>query len=260
MQEKNKYSENFTENLLDNTNPVRAIREKLYSAINSKKYTIKSLADKSGLPEGTLRTLMYGNANDCKLSTAVALAKTLEISIDELIGADTLDVETYNSMRMCRGLPQNVIGLIRWFIRHQHTLHRQDSKDKKIISVMEPICTNDGVMKVANRFKQIDISGAPEDIQSKVFFGFHIPNSNYMPLYSSCDVLLIANDRKPINKEHVLILVKNSIYIAKQRYENGKYKYYGIFDNKFRTDQNGVDEVIGYITWVVPDTSEDGER
>lgn len=125
---------------------------------------------------------------------------------------------------------------------------------------MEPLYTNDGMLKVTNRFRQIDISGISDDLKHKVFFGLLLKCDFFMPTYSPYDVLLIANDRNPFFREHVVVLIKDNIFIAKQKIENGIRKFYGIRDEKYKCDENDVSEIIGYVTYVMPDTTEDGDR
>lgn len=243
------------------SNPITAIRENVYRYLNDKELTIREFSEIVDISQSTLNNLLYGSCSDCKLSTAISLAKALGVSIDELTSAGTIDPIPLQNLITCRSLPQNSIYLIRWFIKHQETLYKQDNlANKKIISVMQPLHTNDGIAKVSNNFLQIDISELSNDLKSKVFFGIKINHSMYMPYYSPYDVLLIANDRNPLPREHVVVVIQDNIFLAKRRYENGHFNYYGVRDNKFRCDETGITEYVGYITGVMPDTTEIGTR
>ena len=72
-----------------------------------------------------------------------------------------------------------------------------------------------------------------------------------MPHYSPYDILLIANDRNPQGHEDSLLRIDGCLYIARRKIENGVAKYYSIRDGKFRKNEDDVDEVIGYIAYVI---------
>ncbi len=55
-------------------------------------------------------------------------------------------------------------------------------------------------------------------------------------------------------------MIKDNIFLAKRRCENGIVKYYGVRDDRFRSTEDEIDEIIGYVTYVIPDTTEDGTR
>lgn len=81
---------------------------------------------------------------------------------------------------------------------------------------------------------------------------------NYMPHYSPYDILLIANDRNPTFKEHVIILYYGKIFITtrSERIENGEkiIEYTGIRDKNFVVRENETDDVIGYVVDVYNET------
>lgn len=241
----------------DSLQHIKCLQTNVFEYLKESDNTIRSLSDESGLSHSTLLTLLYGTQKDCKLSTAITLAKTLGISVDELVGAGTIPEITLQNMRVCRTLPPNSLYLVRWFIKHQKTLYDRDlSNNKRIISVMETLCTNDGILKVTNNYSQIDISNLDPDKRNKVFFGIHLRCDFLMPFYSPYDIILIADDRKPLPREHVVVLIGNNLFIAKQ--ENDKL--YGLRDDKYRANVSEVSEVIGYITGVIPDHTEVGDR
>lgn len=258
--EKEKNKKN-AEKLFLKKNYMSNFRANLYHYLKQPDMTIAKLSEMSNLSDGTLQTLLYGKSEDCKMSTVISIAKALNISVDELMDCGTIEDTVKKNMQAIRVLPPNARYTIRWFISHQKMLYKKDKRDgKKRISVIEPIYTNDGILKVTNRFRQIDISGLSEELQHKVFIGLRLSCDFLMPYYSPFDVLLLANDRSPFQREHVVVLIKNDIFLAMQKYEDGHYNYYGIRDGRFKCDESGIDEVIGYVTFVVPDTTEDGER
>ena len=221
--------------------------------IEDKDITIKDISEASGVPFSTLNTFLYGDSKDAKLSTAVKLAHALGVSIDELVGADTINSITRESLSICRNLPDNELYLIRWYIRYIESLNKNNEPNKRYISVMELECNNNGNLKITTNYRHIETTNVHEEFRSKIFFGITMPCDHYMPTYSPYDILLIANDRNPTT-ENSLLRINGSLYIAKRKVEGGIAKYYSIRDGKFRLNESDVDEVVGYIVgFIKPD-------
>lgn len=231
-------------------NYMDSFRKNVDMYIREKDITIREVAETADIPFSTLNTFLYGDAKDCKLSTAVALARAFGVSIDELIGAETISSLTRESIAIARNLPDNANYLIRWFIRHQDSL-ASEHRGKRIISVMKPICLMNGNLHPVNEFTPLDITHLGDNIRPKVFIGFQLPCEHYMPHYSPYDILLVANDRQPNLIENSVVINGGNLFIAKRKVENGIAKYYSIRDNKFRCNESDIDEVIGYIAGII---------
>lgn len=239
----------------DRSDYISCFRKNLDLYVQEKDITLREISEASDIAYSTLNSFLYGDAADCKLSTAVALARALNVSIDELVGAETLEPLTRESIAMCRNLPQNAVHLIRWHIRHQHYLCNEVHKDKRIINIMNATCQNSGNLKLSNDYALLDISELSPEITRKTFFGIRIPCDHYMPHYMRNDILLIANDRTPEPYENAILILNDSLYFARRRVENGVAKYYSIRDGKYRIDEADVDEILGYVTDVYQDMS-----
>ena len=226
---------------------ISAFRHNLFMYIDEKEITIKDISEKANVPFSTLNSFLYGDSKDIKLSTAVKLAHALNVSIDELVGADTINEVSRESIAICRNLPDNALYLVRWYIRYIDSLNRKNEPNKRYVSVMELECNHNGNLKMTTSYRHIDITDIDEEYRYKVFFGITMPCDHYMPTYSPYDILLIANDRNAKINENVLIRTDGNLFIAKRKTENGNIKYYSIRDGKFRLNENEVDEVIGYI-------------
>lgn len=232
------------------TDYMSAFRNNVLFYISKSGITLKELAEGSDLSVDTLKSFLYKNQKDCKLSTAVSLAKAIGFSIDELVGANTMNLITKECITMCRNLPDNALYLVRWYIRQQHRLYSQKSKREKIISVMQVQCALNGNLKMTNNYTQMDITSLDREIVSKIFFGIRLSCEHYMPHYSPYDTLLIANDRPPFFNEDSAIIINDNFYIARRKVENGIAKYYSIRDGKYQIDEKDVDEIVGYICYV----------
>ncbi len=240
-------------NLITNRDDfMSSFRHNLDLYLNSPFLTTKELAEKANIPYSTLNTILYGKKiKDCKLSNVIALARALDISIDELVGAETIDNATLENIRACRTLPPNSIYLIQWYIQHFQKMNDQFGRNRKILSIMEPLCNHNGSLIMQNPYKHIDITDLDSEIRNKVFLGMRIPCEHYMPIYSPYDILLIANDRPAMPDEHVLIAFDQQLFLINRRVENGVAKLYGIRDGKYRVDEKDINEVVGYVAGVV---------
>lgn len=239
-----KISENLS---ADRNNFMSAFRNNMYRYIADKDITMSDISKKSDVPMSTLNNFLYGNSQDAKLSNAIKLARALELSIDELVGADTIPELTRESIRMCRDLPENDLYLVRWFIRYLNSLNTQNEPNKRYVSVMEVECNENGNLKITSVYSKADITNVNDEVKGKVFFGITMPCEHYMPYYSPYDILLIANDRSPRLSENCLIRMNGLLHIAKRKTENGIARYYSIRDGKYRVNESDIDELIGYV-------------
>lgn len=235
----------------DKHNYMKSFRKNVDMYISEKDITLREVAEIADMPFDTLKNFLYKDSSDCKLSTAVKLARALNVSIDELIGAETINEVSRESIAICRNLPENAVYLIRWYIRYIDSLNKKNEPHRRYVSIMELGCNHNGNLKITTKYRHIDITDIGEEYRSKVFFGITMPCEHYMPTYSPYDILLIANDRDAKANENVLIRTDGNLFLAKRKVENGSAKYYSIRDGKFRINEDDVDDVVGYIVGVL---------
>lgn len=233
----------------DKENYMQAFRKNVDMYLSQKDITLREISEKADISFDTLKNFVYKDTSDCKLSTAVKLARAFGVSIDELVGAETIEETTRNNIARCRNLPDNALYLVRWYINYMITLNKNNEPNKKYVSIMQLEKDKDGNLKLTSNYEHINIDHIHNS--SKIFFGISNLCNNYMPTYTPYNILLIANDRPPMFNEHCLIRVGKYVYIARQRIENGKIKYYSIRDNKYRLTEDDIDEHIGYIAEVI---------
>ncbi len=241
----------------DSDNYMNSLRKNLDLYVAQKDITIREIAEEADISLNTLNSILYGNVKDCKLSTIIALSKAFHISIDELVGCETIEPSMRECIQISRNLPKQSRYLVQWFIHHQKQLMQRPNR-RHLLNVVQPILTDNGNLKMSSEYTLLDISTIPESIRSKVFVGMKLKCDHYMPTYSPYDILLIANDRNPFLSENCVILASNSIFIAKRKTEtvNGKevVRFYSIRDEKPRLYEDEVEEVIGYIAGVYTDS------
>lgn len=247
---KSEKSENFENSGMTKYEYIDNVRQNLFKYINSHGTSVRAIAEAAQLPIPTLSSILYGKVSDCRLNTLIALAKALNLSIDELVGLGTMPPIVYESVNICKELPEHARYAIVWYIKHQQAVHNMQPKGSHIVSVMHPRINNNGNLKISGLYSTIDISGMDKEVCRKVFWGIQLEVGFYMPYYSPYDILLIANDRNPTIAENSVILLDDNIFIAKRQVEDGIVKFYSIRDKKFRVLESECQEVIGYIAAV----------
>jgi len=214
-------------------------------------YTIREASEIADISYDTLKTFLYGKeAKDCRLSTAVKLARAFDISIDELVGAETIPAQSVEYMQIYRSLPEGSKHFINWHLENQKYLH-EEHKCKRIINVMHPICANTGNLKLTNDYEIMNIGQIGDELYHKVFLGIRVPCLHYLPHYTQGDVLLIANDRDAMHGENTVVAVNGNMVITNRIIENGRVKYYGIRDKRFHGADIDNVEVLGYVAKII---------
>lgn len=228
-----------------------SLRQNILKYAGKNNMTMAELAERADMSINTLNSFIHRLANDTKTTNVAKIAKVFGISMDELVGADTLHDLTKESLEICRNLPENDLMLVRWFIRCLADLNSQNEPNKRYVKVMLPEVDNNGDWKLISKFEKVEITNLKEPLRSKVFIGFKIISDNYIPYYMPNDVILIANDRPAKPNEHVLVRVGDFIFIVKRITESGIAKLHSVRDDKYRIDESGIDELIGYIACVL---------
>ncbi len=249
---KNENTKNISLNLVSHhTNPFDNLRENVLQYISLPDITLKGLSEKSGLSMDTLKSLLYGKGTDCKLSTAERLARALGISVNELIGSQSLHSVTMTNLANCRELPEHQIYLVRWFIARQVAIARkQESLGEKIISVFKPQCVN-GSLKMTNIMEPMCVDHLSEEVRDSVYMGITLGCDHYMPYYSPYDTLLISANRPTRNGEVCVILKNDNIFIVRKVIESVEHEvtvtYVGLENEHYRISEEEVDIKMGRV-------------
>lgn len=232
-------------------NYIDAFRKHLDALMLEHDYTIREVAELADLSFDTFKTFLYDKeAKDCRLSTAIKLAKAFHISIDELVNAGTIEQKAVDSLKTYRTLPVGARRFIDWHIQNQKFLHEEHNK-KKMVNVMLPLCAGNGNMKLTNDYELMDITHLDDDLAYKIFLGLKIPCLHYLPHYTEGDLLLIANDRDAMRGEHTLIKFNDNLVIINRKIENGKENYYALRDGNLRPVDPEHVQVIGYVAKII---------
>ena len=255
----NQKQENIYLNLASNReNYMTAFRENIVYLKKKKGWSVRILAEKAGMSEDTLNTFLKSAGKDCNLSTAVKLARALDVSIDELVGAETSAKETRDCIAYCRVMPPHFVYLIRSYIGHIYKLFCKTGKEEFPIIVIMPECRS-GHLQTTNVTSSINISHLDRDIRAKVAHGLKIPCDHYEPYFMPGEIILLAVDRDGKDGEICVISHDGNYYIVrkKQYILNGtkRWKYISLFtDREFLKEE--IDDKLGYVVgWLNEDLS-----
>ena len=104
----------------DKTDDIATLRRNVEMYVQDPDITIRDISEQSGVPIPTINNLLYKDKQGIRLSTAIALARALQVSIDELVGCQTMTKEMRESIEICR---QNIRSDIRSYLIHTLSLH-----------------------------------------------------------------------------------------------------------------------------------------
>lgn len=242
----------------DRNNYMKSFRHNLDLYIAEKDITIREISELSDVPYSTMHTLLYGDAADAKLSTVVKLSIVLGISMDELVGAETIEPLSRESLSICRNLPEHFVYLIRSYIRHVWKMYTKVDSTDYHIPIMLPEC-HDGHLHTTNVTELSNIQHLPESIRFRISHGLKIPCEHYEPYYMPGDILLLAVDRDGLNNEICVISKGGNFYIARKKsyISNGekRWKYVSLFNEKEFLKEE-IDDKLGYVAgFLNPDGS-----
>lgn len=232
--------ENYMESLVENIEILR----------NHYNWSVQKLAEKADMSPDSLRSLLRGKAKDCNLVTVVKLARAFNISIDELIGAETIHPLSRESFAICRNLPDHFVYIVRSYIRHINKMIQREEQKEHLIPVILPKCQN-GSLKTTSVTEVINVNHLSNNIKSKVACGIKIPCDHYEPHYMPDETILLAVDRDGLHNEECVVSYRGNYFLAIKKFyiENGikKIKYVSILDGKTEMLRNEIDDKLGYV-------------
>lgn len=247
-----KKPKNLDKKLVKNPkNPTSSLRQNVDILMDIYGYTLSELSEKANISFETFKNFFYGKSEECRLSTAIKLARLFNLSIDEIVGAETVSNEMEEYINMYKSLPEYSKYLVKYFIKHQASIYsHREAAGEKIISVLKPQCI-DSYLQTTNVTEPLSIEHLNDNIKSKVSLGLRIPCEHYMPIYSPYDILLIAADREAHNGERCVIERNNNLFIVEKKIyiKDGikKSDYVSLMNSNYIVPATEIDDKLGYI-------------
>lgn len=187
---------------------LQSLRKNLKKLLKEEKMTLNTLSIRADLSEDTLRSLIYSNAKDVKMSTIIKIATVFNCSIDSLLGHSVYSSHEEYIIQKLRTLSdrsrQTILALID--LEEQTTLHSSYA-GKDFITVFLPTGNLiDGQFYDTSFFETLDISAYPNSLKNTIDFGLKILSDNFQPIYDKNDILLLSRRQIPEHNDIVLYL------------------------------------------------------
>ena len=250
MVKKNVSTKTATRLTVNRDNYMDSLKKNILLYLADMCMSLNEFSEYVGVPYSTLNTIVYGSPKDVKLSTVVAIALRLGISLDELVGSATMEDKMRESIRLCRSLPDHSLYLLRYMIRHQAKIYSALGAKHKYISLIRPQLTN-GLIATTNGVEPYCADSLPEDMKSKVYLGMLMPCDFYMPYYLPGEIILIAADKKAHGGERCVVTSNGGIYIVvKDRVINDgimEWKYVPLMSQNVALPDGIIDDKLGYV-------------
>lgn len=183
--------------------------------MDKKDLSITELASESGIPKETIKTILYQNPKDARLSTSIKLADALNCSLDDLVGRKYLSKEEQHLLNLLKKLPDRSVLFLQEIADLEYHLIQENKKNKaNKIPVLAPtkyFC--DGLLYDSLFYETVDISYHPYN--KIIMCGLKITNNDFAPTYNAEDILLIAKDRPPVQNDCAVYLYEGRLYLRR---------------------------------------------
>ena len=240
-------SENFMTN---QDNYMNAFRNNVERYAKEHRLTIRSISEMADVSFSTLNSFLYGNVKDCKLSTAIKLARAFDVTLDELVGAGTMKEEERESLNIVRSYPERTKYIVRWLLKY-HKRIMEEHIGEKYIHMLKPKLQKGEGIYFASSFEILNITSVRAQVAEKTFMAMQLPGNAYMPKYAPEDILLIGKEGYGESNVDYIVVYNHKIYLTKKcTLENEKY-YVDIANTLFRIPMGAEERVIGYVVGVL---------
>lgn len=193
----------------DTRNTSCIVINRIYSLLESRGWSVKTLSDKSNIPYETLKKLLNRKIENTSIHNIIKIATAFHCQIDYLVGDDNASPKNFSPS-----------------LHTQAALDYFDNIDSSC-QFNASICSHNYIPVyhphsfVQNSFPQepsfdvLDTAGFPTPLNSIIECGIVISSHCYHPIYYYGDILLIARDRFPHCREISLFVHHGNLYIRK---------------------------------------------
>lgn len=191
---------------------------------NEKGIKNDELAERSGIPLGTLNKLLAGQTGSVKLSTIIALAEALQVSLSELIGADgysddekefikklrTLDGEGFNNVSNC--LQREYARTLE--ARKKKTSYEvEDTATVHILFYDVPVSAGCGYYLDSDKAQKITLTSTP--VTERADFAIRVSGDSMEPKFSNGDIVIVESGSDVQVGEIGIFVINGEGYIKK---------------------------------------------
>ena len=185
---------------------LHSLRNNLKVKLKQSDLTLNEFSLHADLSEDTLRSLIYGEAKDIKLSTLIKIADAFHCSIDTILSRSVYSNQEEELIRRLRKLSRRSIHTIQTLIQLEEISHLTVSNTgRDTIQIFLPTGNmKDGYFYDNTLFETLDITEYPYSLKNAVDFGIKILSTCYEPYYCLNDILLFSRKHLPQYNDIVL--------------------------------------------------------
>ena len=181
--------------------------------------TLQELSDACGVPIETMRNIYYGKVTDPKVSTALAISKALNVTINYLMGYPMYNPEEAAIIKHYRKCGKHGKSIIQLIAKYESKISKteRESSDKHKIPCLIPIGnTGEGMAYSCNDV--VDV----ETVNPDAYLAIEITTNAFTPVFCKNDRVLFAN-RFPENGEIAVFMKNEKSYLRKFLEEEDGY-------------------------------------
>ena len=196
------------------------LAERIRELLIENNMTLQQLIDMSGIHPETIRNIYYGRVNDPKVSTALAISKALNCSINHLIGADLYtpdEIALVKNYRKCGKHGKSLVSLIGRYEANTAIKERESRYKHKIPCLVPLGKVQDGFTYTC--CEVVDIETTVYDAYTAI----EITSNAFAPVFCKGDKILLT-DRFPDNGDIGVFVKDGKGFIREFEEHNGKYR------------------------------------
>lgn len=182
------------------------IDKQLKAMMDKKGLTLEMLSELSNVPLETIRNIIYRRAKNPRVDTVLALSRTLNVSMESLMGESPREEEE-QLLFAYRESGEHGKKFIRAIaeIEAQWQAGMEKNDSREIPCLIPAAETSDGVA-----FSSFDVEHVKTSCQN-AYMAVRLPNDHFSPRYCKNDVLLLS-DKFPAEGENALFLYNHRLY------------------------------------------------
>lgn len=188
--------------------------------VDMRNLNLKEIAQKSNLPYETIRNIYYGKVNDPKISTALIIAETLEMSLNCLVGRCEHTKEEREILQYYKQCGMHGKNVIHYVAKYEATSAKseRDALDEHTIPCLVPVGDiRNGIVYDCAETTEIKTKVQLADMAVKM------TNNDLAPIYCKDDIILLEY-RFPHSGEYAVFLIGDRAYVRKYIEEVGQYR------------------------------------
>lgn len=181
------------------------LSERLRALLEETEMSFPQLAEKANIPLETVRNLYYGRVKDPKVSTILAIAKALDVSVNYLFGGMTeRETELVANFRKCGVHGKSILMSL---AEYEAKLAQYEKKtEKHRVPCIVPIGdVYDGLPFHCSQTVDLYVS------EPRAFLAFELNTNNFAPVYCKGDRVLLEK-RFPRSGERALFIKDSALY------------------------------------------------